>query len=275
MNDPLAPLMEHASLDIVMFDVHSRTEMNYRDRIFETTYCMSYNKEGTANLRIGDQLYLIKPGSVMFMPPGVIHDQYKDSSETSVFLWWIFSFRIAGAIDVLDLFDIPYVYPLRNRERFEKVFEDYFMASSPSTEGWAKVLLRRAKSLELLYYLLEDAMAYGNAGRFGSKSLPFIELANRILQHPEQDIRLEEAARDLHFNPTHLSNRFKALFGIAPVQLQKRLKIERAKQLLLSSGSLPISEIARHMGFDEPQNFTRLFKNHTGMSPLQYRKLHS
>ncbi len=48
--------------------------------------------------------------------------------------------------------------------------------------------------------------------------------------------------------------------------------IERSKTMLLNS-SESISQIAYQFGFEYPQNFSKLFKSKTGMSPSQYRDL--
>jgi AraC-like DNA-binding protein len=47
--------------------------------------------------------------------------------------------------------------------------------------------------------------------------------------------------------------------------------LERAKTLLLGTNR-PVNEIAFELGFDYPQNLTKLFKNKTGLTPSQYRK---
>jgi len=48
--------------------------------------------------------------------------------------------------------------------------------------------------------------------------------------------------------------------------------IERSKTVLLNS-SEPVSQIAYKFGFEYPQNFSKLFKSKTGMSPSEYRTL--
>lgn len=48
--------------------------------------------------------------------------------------------------------------------------------------------------------------------------------------------------------------------------------IERSKNSLLNS-SEPVSQIAYQFGFEYPQNFSKLFKSKTGMSPTEYRNL--
>ena len=48
--------------------------------------------------------------------------------------------------------------------------------------------------------------------------------------------------------------------------------IERAKTQLLNSGE-SISHIAYDLGFEYPQNFSKMFKKKTGMSPTEFRSL--
>lgn len=48
--------------------------------------------------------------------------------------------------------------------------------------------------------------------------------------------------------------------------------IERSKTMLLNSNE-SVSQIAYHFGFEYPQNFSKLFKSKTGLSPTEYRDL--
>jgi AraC-like DNA-binding protein len=48
--------------------------------------------------------------------------------------------------------------------------------------------------------------------------------------------------------------------------------IEEAKNILLNSNQ-SVSEIAFHLGFEYPQYFSRLFKQKTGKTPLEFRNL--
>jgi AraC family transcriptional regulator, transcriptional activator of pobA len=46
--------------------------------------------------------------------------------------------------------------------------------------------------------------------------------------------------------------------------------IEKAKEIL-STTSLSVSEVAYRLGFEYPQSFSKLFKNKTSQSPLEFR----
>lgn len=41
---------------------------------------------------------------------------------------------------------------------------------------------------------------------------------------------------------------------------------------LLSRSDLPLKEIAMTVGYDDPHYFSRIFKNHRGVSPEAYRR---
>ena len=46
--------------------------------------------------------------------------------------------------------------------------------------------------------------------------------------------------------------------------------IEKAKEILTAT-TLSVSEIAYELGFEYPQSFSKLFKNKTNVSPLEFR----
>jgi two-component system, response regulator YesN len=53
----------------------------------------------------------------------------------------------------------------------------------------------------------------------------------------------------------------------------KELRINKAKELLIVSG-LKAYEVASQIGYSDSTYFSRVFKEATGMSPVEYQKLH-
>ncbi len=58
--------------------------------------------------------------------------------------------------------------------------------------------------------------------------------------------------------------------GYTPVEYVQTLRIEEAKHLL-ETGDLPVEEIGRDVGYEDPAFFRQLFKRRTGVSPAHYR----
>ena len=78
-------------------------------------------------------------------------------------------------------------------------------------------------------------------------------------------------ANDLNLSPNYLSNTLKVISGQSTQQHIQNKLIEKAKKKL-STTNLTISEIAYELGFEYPASFSKLFKNKTNSSPLEFRK---
>ncbi|SDW98211.1 AraC family transcriptional regulator [Paenibacillus sp. CF384] len=271
MSDSLSDLLRHAELQIIQFDVHRRDEMKTLNRTLPF-YVMSYLKSGSAKLRIDGEEMELEPGTVAFIPPNVAHDHYKDTSDPTEFLWWHFTFEIEGVMDVMNMFQIPFVFHLQDHVYFEKVFMEFMESADARMHSLPRSILTRAKSLELLYIILNSALRQKNAQKDVAKSDVFLDMLTRVVQSPEEPLTLQQMADELHMHPTYVSNRFKELFGKSPLQVQREMRIQKAKTLLETS-DLSVTEISQRLGYSELQNFTRLFKSYVGIAPTQFREL--
>ncbi|APD06295.1 msm operon regulatory protein [Flavobacteriaceae bacterium UJ101] len=77
-------------------------------------------------------------------------------------------------------------------------------------------------------------------------------------------------ASRLHISPNYLSESVKRSTGKNAKQILLNHKMIMAKSLL-QQRKKSISEIAFEMGFSEPTNFTKFFKQMTGLTPNQFR----
>ncbi|UKS28382.1 AraC family transcriptional regulator [Paenibacillus sp. HWE-109] len=269
--DVISALLETADLKILKFDSHNRNEMNYRNRTLNEHYMMTYIRKGSAKLKVEDKVYNLHPGTVIFIPPHLKHDQYKDSDEETEFLWWHFTYTIQHVVDVLSFLQIPYMYSLKNHKRFEEVFDELML--SMSRKGHLpNIILQKAKSLELLYLLLDNALGSVKTATESQPSHSFLAILLKIVNQPEATLSLAGLAAELHMNPTYVSNHFKAIFGKSPILLHREIKIAKAKSLL-EIREMNVTEISELLGFNDIQTFTRLFKKYTGISPRQYKEL--
>lgn len=69
---------------------------------------------------------------------------------------------------------------------------------------------------------------------------------------------------------TSIANYIKRETGKTFIDYVTQLKIEHAKELLVHP-DMTILQISRLLGFSSQHYFSRVFKNHTGLSPLQFR----
>jgi len=100
-----------------------------------------------------------------------------------------------------------------------------------------------------------------------------IERATRyILSNLDQSLSRETTANHVYLHPDYLTRLFKKELGctIPEYILQERMKL--AKQLLAHS-ELPVSAVAMATGYSNFSHFAKLFKQQTGLSPVEFRQL--
>jgi AraC-like DNA-binding protein len=83
---------------------------------------------------------------------------------------------------------------------------------------------------------------------------------------------VKHLADAVHLSPGYLGDLLKKETGLNAQEHIHHYVIEEAKDILLHSNQ-SVSEIAFQLGFEYPQYFSRLFKQKTGTTPLEYRNL--
>jgi len=91
-----------------------------------------------------------------------------------------------------------------------------------------------------------------------------------ILAHQAEDISLGTVAKAVNTSTFYFCKMFKKVTGLNFTNYLSRVRIEKAKNLLLNP-NLRISEIAFEVGFQSLTHFNRVFKKIIGQSPTQYR----
>lgn len=97
---------------------------------------------------------------------------------------------------------------------------------------------------------------------------------NKMLQYIhiniENYLSLDKLSRDLNISAGYASNCFKKNMGISVMRYVQKTKIDRAKNLLLSTNK-SILYIGILLGFYDQSHFSRTFKSMVGVSPTVYR----
>lgn len=88
---------------------------------------------------------------------------------------------------------------------------------------------------------------------------------------PSRDWSVAALAQQVHMSRTAFALRFAELVGSPPMQYLKRLRLQRAAELLRSDG-LSIGRVAEQVGYDSETAFNRAFKQVYGRSPGQWRR---
>jgi len=86
-------------------------------------------------------------------------------------------------------------------------------------------------------------------------------------------VTLAGLAAEAGVHPVHLAAAFRAAFGKSVGEYVRARRIDAARSALMDH-TRSINEIALSFGFSSQSHFTRVFRQHTGITPLAYRRLH-
>jgi transcriptional regulator GlxA family with amidase domain len=85
-------------------------------------------------------------------------------------------------------------------------------------------------------------------------------------------LTLSELATEASMSPSHYAHAFKEIAGVSPMRYLRDVRLQRARELLLSSGVPQVREVAFGVGFESPEHFSREFKRRFDLSPLEYAR---
>nr|AYQ73467.1 response regulator [Cohnella candidum] len=86
-----------------------------------------------------------------------------------------------------------------------------------------------------------------------------------------KDISLEDVALHAKMSGSYFSSYFKQETGDNFVEYLTRLRMDKAKSLMMNS-ELRLYEISQMVGYQDVKYFSRLFKRHAGVTPQEYRQ---
>jgi AraC-like DNA-binding protein len=103
-----------------------------------------------------------------------------------------------------------------------------------------------------------------------NEPLPVNKARQWVVAHCEDSVSLAAAAQAVNLSAKYFSDVFRKATGIPFVEYVGRVRVEKAKNLLVNP-QLRISEIAFAVGFQSLSQFNRAFRRHAGKSPRDYR----
>lgn len=92
-----------------------------------------------------------------------------------------------------------------------------------------------------------------------------------ILSHLDNDISLNDIAKEVHCSPNYFGNCFLKYTGLSFKKYLMNTRLSYARKLIEYT-DLAITEISSEAGFNSAGYFSVCFKNHFGESPVNYRK---
>jgi AraC-like DNA-binding protein len=106
----------------------------------------------------------------------------------------------------------------------------------------------------------------------GSPNQHIARVVSYLKQNFRNVIRMDDLAAYANMSPSTFRQHFRVVCGMSPLQFQKRLRLQEARQILLA-GRIDAAEAASLVGYESVSQFTREYRRLFGNPPLKDVKL--
>ncbi|RIX52354.1 AraC family transcriptional regulator [Paenibacillus nanensis] len=99
-------------------------------------------------------------------------------------------------------------------------------------------------------------------------------IEERLVKSLNTDISIADISSEFHLSRYQCSKIFSQVYGLSPRQYLSRLKLNRAKEMLVTT-NMTVDAISESLGFSSVSHFSRQFRRWTNKAPSQFRPKHS
>jgi AraC-type DNA-binding domain-containing proteins len=240
--------------------------------------------ENYYDVRVGETDYHIRPGEIIVIPPGELHELHApDSGSRFIFMFDISLItKLKGFVGIQSILSQPlYV----TKDTYPQIYEDiYQLLIQMRNEYFNK---NEYAELTIFSLLLNFFTKFGynhiNANNLFPnvrlyKQKEYIQKFNSLMEyidiHYMEELNLEDIAESTGFSKYHFSRLFKQYTGFTFCDYLCHRRIKVAEELL-ARPDLSITEAALQAGFPSISTFNRLFKQYKNCTPSEYRSRNS
>lgn len=225
-------------------------------------YQLIYVKNGALTVRKPKQDLVLKGGSIYLFRPGVPQIYGIYGAPTTFF--WI-HFTGTGVEEMLSFFKEESYSIGAFNELEHYCSSDY---DAYITDERHRNMLREGDLISLFARLAAKISGDKKRGAERALIIPALRAMNAF---PSKRLSNEELASLCNLSKYYFIKAFKSSTGYAPQQYYISSIIEKSKYLLENT-KYNVNEISHICAMEDVLYFSRLFKKHTGLSPLNYRK---
>ncbi len=227
--------------------------------------------DGEFIYEIGGKNFLVKAGQMVYIPANTLYNcrLTRKQKLNKYYIHYTATIQNESLFQKLGISNDNYVLTIADRAPVEKMFQKlfYFTDYFSST---AKLVQQQAVLTEIIAFYIERCFTSS------STSVPklrekFAEIVTYMENHLAEPLTLTDLSNMQLMNSSQLVREFRQAFGLSPMRYFDKLRVEKAEYLLRETDS-PVHMIACAIGIVDQAYFSRFFKNHTSMTPTEYRK---
>ena len=231
---------------------------------FHTHTEVLFLTSGQAEVTIGGVHYVLRTGDIYMVFPGVPHGIENAAGSAVVIIADMAHHPVLH--DILT-HKLPKEYVLRKGQYPEVVAAGFARIGHLPKD----VLHRQALLESYTAMLVGELLATMELTERNLDDSLLHKLILFLLDHYDQAIHLEDAAKALGYSKFYISRLISDAFGCNFRTLLNTYRVSKARSLLTGT-TQPVSEVACACGFENQSSFNRIFRQECGLTPSQYRR---
>jgi AraC-like DNA-binding protein len=245
---------------------------------YHNVYEIYYLLEGRRNYFIQNRLYPVVKGDLVLINIHDIHKtmDFNNSSHERILINFQREFiapLLDDADDLLDCFLSEHKV-IRLSVSEQSFVQSILIKMLEEDKKRQKGYLMYEKILlaELLLFINRNMDRFREHETYRSSVQDKMsQVALYLMENYMKKLTLKQVADEFFITASHLSRTFRKTTGFTIIEYLNSVRIKEARKLLKETGK-SVMEIAELTGFESQTHFGRVFRQMTGVSPLQYRK---
>lgn len=254
-------------------------EDKYHDHDFaEITYILS----GKGKYYVEGKVYDVTAGDLIICNPGVKHNNILiNEKEPTVEVFVGFTnFQFRGMpVNSIVLKKEEYIFHTSGELKQEISNICWEMVSEQESTHAGKYFMLKAHLMRMLLLIVREVFEGTSSEKqksynFESYNKNYVvkKIITYLNENYHSKISLDQIAKNMYLSPVYISKIFKEETGESPINYLIKIRLEKARKILMNGENGSIKHIATSVGYDDVYHFSKLFKKYYGMSPLYYRK---
>ncbi|MCE5302313.1 MAG: AraC family transcriptional regulator [Planctomycetaceae bacterium] len=256
-----------ATVDSIGFVMrrNSTSDWAITDVVTRRYYVLAYAVSGCATYCCPEETFPVSAGELLFFPKGLMHSATTDTGSPWAFFSTTFELRVGRPEVRKVLRELPFHKAMPNTSELYGLFCELERLWIGREAGF--MLRCRSILLQVLHMYVRNCCGEVSPVPHARKLASIVAM---LQTNHERIFSYEELAKMVELSPSRFKSLFRAYTGRSVVQYQNWLRINRAKDLLLS-GEYSVTEAAKNVGFPDVFYFSRLFRKLTGYNPSYFR----
>lgn len=242
---------------------------------------LAYILSGKGKYLVNGVEYDVEAGDLIICNPGVMHTHIVTNTKepTIEFIAGFTNFHFKNMPpNTIMTKDGSCIINTTAQLKQDLMMHCYAMLAEKESCNLGKYFMFKTHLMQMLLLIMRDIVGDEDSGQkkcnFESynKNYAVKQIINYLNENYDQKISLEQIAHNMYLSPVYISKIFKEETGESPINYLIKIRLEKAREILVQSDYNSIKSIANQVGYEDVYHFSKLFKKYYGVSPLNYRK---